>query len=305
LFGIWSVNIALTLLTLGLYYFWGKVRVRRYFWGQAELAGDRFAFHGTGRELLFGWLKAAPILALLLWGPSLLGLISENPRAGLYGAGIAILAVGMLWPVAEIGASRYRLSRTSWRAIRFSFSGSVWPYVKLWISGMALWILTLGLWAPFFDAARRRYLMTHTHFGDARFECDIHGKDLFAFYLVTWALYLPTAGASHFWYKALSERYFWSRTQLVHNEGASRATFECSLKGIDLLVLWIQTMFTLAFTLGLGWPWTRVWEARLRLQTISLAGDFRAGRIRQSASSASAAGEGAADFLGLDFGFFA
>ena len=303
LFGIWSVNVALTLLTLGLYFFWGKVRVRRYFWGQAELAGDRFTFHGTGRELLFGWFKAAPVLALLLWGPSLLNLASDDPNAGLYGAGVALGLIGVLWPLAEIGANRYRLSRTSWRAIRFSFHGAAWPYMKLWLGGMALWVLTLGLWTPFFDAARRRFLLQHTRFGDARFECDAHGRDLFPFFLVSWALLLPTLGVSHFWYKALAERYFWSRTKLLHNENTAIATFECSLKGFDLLVLWMQTMAALALTLGLGWPWTRVWEARLRLQTISLTGDFRPGRIRQSPAAAGAAGEGAADFLGLDFGF--
>jgi uncharacterized membrane protein YjgN (DUF898 family)/tetratricopeptide (TPR) repeat protein len=305
LFGIWSVNMAFTLLTLGLYFFWGKIRVRRYFWGQAELAGDRFAFHGTGRELLFGWLKAAPALALVLWGPGLLDLAWENPNAGLYGAGVAFGLLGLLWPLAEIGASRYRLSRTSWRAVRFSFRGAAWPYMKLWLGGMALWVLTLGLWAPFFDAARRRYMLAHTHFGDARFECDIHGRDLFAFHLVSWVLFLPSAGISYFWYKALAERYYWSRTKLVHNQEESRAEFECSLRGVDLLVLWIQTMATLALSLGLAWPWTRIWEARLRLQTITMTGDFRPGRIRQSATAAGAAGEGAADFLGLDFGFFA
>ena len=305
LFGIWSVNIALTLATLGLYFFWGKVRIRRYFWGQAEVAGDRFAFHGTGRELLLGWLKAAPVLALVLWGPGLLDLAWNEPNAGLYGAGVALCVLGVLWPLAEVGASRYRLSRTSWRAVRFSFKGAAWPYMKLWLGGMILWILTLGLWAPFFHTARRRYMVDNMRFGDARFECDISGKDLFSYYLVSWVLFLPTAGASYFWYKALAERYYWSRTQLIHNEEDARATFECTLKGIDLVVLWIQTMATLTLTLGLAWPWTRIWEARLRLQTLAVTGDFRPGRIRQSTDAAGAAGEGAADFLGLDFGFFA
>ncbi|MEZ5367269.1 MAG: DUF898 family protein, partial [Bryobacterales bacterium] len=168
-----------------------------------------------------------------------------------------------------------------------------------------LWIATLGLWGPFFDAARRRYMVNHMQFGDARFRCDIHGRDLFPFYFAAWVLLLPTLGASYLWYKALAERYYWSRTELVHSNAITRATFECSLKGIDLLVLWIQTWGTLVMTLGLGWPWTRIWEARLRLQTLAMTGDFRPGRIRQSTDAAGAAGEGAADFLGLDFGFFA
>ena len=168
LFGIWSVNMALTLITLGVYFFWGKVRTRRYFWSQAELAGDRFTFRGTGAELLFGWLKAAPVLALLLWGPGLLQLVWEDPNAGYWGAGIALTLVGLLWPLAEIGATRYRLSRTSWRAIRFSFRGRIWPFMKIWLTGWFLWIVSLGLWTPFYETARRRYLMEHTQFGDAK-----------------------------------------------------------------------------------------------------------------------------------------
>ena len=52
LFGIHLVNTLFTLLTLGFYYYWGKVRVRTYLFGQTEFAGDRFSYHGNARELL-------------------------------------------------------------------------------------------------------------------------------------------------------------------------------------------------------------------------------------------------------------
>src|SRR5215510_8374244 len=58
LFGIWIVNVFLTLLTLGVYYFWAKVRIREYLLSQTSFEGDRFAYHGTGTELLIGWIKA-------------------------------------------------------------------------------------------------------------------------------------------------------------------------------------------------------------------------------------------------------
>lgn len=66
LFGIHVVNVLLTLLTLGVYHFWARARVRRYLWGQTELLGDRFAYHGTGPEVARGWLRA-----LLIFGPLL------------------------------------------------------------------------------------------------------------------------------------------------------------------------------------------------------------------------------------------
>ncbi len=54
LFGIYIVNLLLTIVTLGVFYFWGKTRVRRYMYSQAAFGGDRFTYHGTGMELLIG-----------------------------------------------------------------------------------------------------------------------------------------------------------------------------------------------------------------------------------------------------------
>ena len=41
----------------------------------------------------------------------------------------------LLMPVAMVGARRYRLSRTSWRGIRFSFRGRLRDFVQLFVVG--------------------------------------------------------------------------------------------------------------------------------------------------------------------------
>ena len=51
LFKIMLINWVLTFFTIGIYYFWGKTKVRRYLWEQSSFAGDRFHYHGTGGEL--------------------------------------------------------------------------------------------------------------------------------------------------------------------------------------------------------------------------------------------------------------
>src|SRR6266571_8245107 len=71
LLGIHVVNVLLILLTLGVYYFWAKTRVRRYLFSQSRFAGDRFAYHGTGKEMLLGFLRAfvmffLPIIVLFI-----------------------------------------------------------------------------------------------------------------------------------------------------------------------------------------------------------------------------------------------
>src|SRR3970040_1427298 len=85
LFGIHIVNVLLTLITLGIYYFWGKVRVRSYLLSQSEFEGDRFSYHGTGKELLIGWLKA-----MLVFGVPV-GLLVNAPE--LLDAGVTVRIV--------------------------------------------------------------------------------------------------------------------------------------------------------------------------------------------------------------------
>lgn len=66
LFGIFLDNIVLTVLTLGIYRFWGKTRTRRDTIGHIEAFGDRFEYSGTGGELFFGFLKALLVFVPLI-----------------------------------------------------------------------------------------------------------------------------------------------------------------------------------------------------------------------------------------------
>ena len=46
-FGIWIVNILLSIITIGIYSAWAKVRNKRYFNGHTELDGHRFDYHAS------------------------------------------------------------------------------------------------------------------------------------------------------------------------------------------------------------------------------------------------------------------
>src|SRR5579859_3627656 len=125
LFGIHLVNLFLSLVTLGIYFFWGRVKLRKYLWGQIEFEGDRLSYHGTGKETLLGWLKAAVVFGIPYVA------LQNGPKWA--GAGSGVIIVGALLstflilvfiPMAVVGARRYRLSRTAWRGIRFSFRES-------------------------------------------------------------------------------------------------------------------------------------------------------------------------------------
>ena len=61
-------NLLLTLVTLGVYQFWAKTRLRRFVWGAIAIDGEPFEYTGTGRELFIGFLKAMAILFPILGG---------------------------------------------------------------------------------------------------------------------------------------------------------------------------------------------------------------------------------------------
>ncbi|MSO19219.1 MAG: DUF898 family protein [Acidobacteria bacterium] len=123
LFAIHLANIIFTICTLGIYYFWGKAKVRRYVYGQTELAGDRFDYHGTGKELMLGSFKAM----LLFGGTGLLYQLmlgaSSNPGIRILSMLLFYAMLALIIPIAIVGTKRFRLSRTSWRSISFSFRG--------------------------------------------------------------------------------------------------------------------------------------------------------------------------------------
>src|SRR5882762_5259305 len=63
-FRIWIVNLALTIVTLGVYSAWAKVRKRRYFYGHTRIDGEGFEYRANPITILKGRLIAAALFAL-------------------------------------------------------------------------------------------------------------------------------------------------------------------------------------------------------------------------------------------------
>jgi uncharacterized membrane protein YjgN (DUF898 family) len=113
-FRIWIVNLLLILVTFSLYYPWAKVRKLRYFYGNTELAGHAFDFHGDPTRMLRGYLLVGALFAAY----SMAGQFS--PTAAL----IALVIIAAIWPLLFRASLRFRLAQTSWRGLRFGFDGS-------------------------------------------------------------------------------------------------------------------------------------------------------------------------------------
>ena len=296
LFGIQAVNILLTLLTLGIYYFWGKARVRAYLLGGTELDGDRLAYHGTGKELLIGFAKGVVVffvpVVLLSIVPQLYGFpdsVTSSLSMLLYLLGL------LLVPLAMVGARRYRLSRSSWRGVRFSFRGAAREFVGIFVVGTILTSLTLGIYYPVFVTRRQAFMISHSYFGSGKFDFDGRGRELIGPFLLMALLFLPTLGLSWFWFSARRNRFFTEHTRF----GATR--FRSTVTGRRLAWLQISNVVAIVLTLGLAWPWTVVRSMRFTFRYLTL-GPLDVSDIRQDAQAASATGEGLAGLLDADFG---
>ena len=299
LFGMHLVNICLTILTLGLYSFWAKVKVRSYLYSQTQCAGDRFAYHGTPRELLNGAGRAT-----LLFGLPYLTL-SMAPR--YFGFGTATVITGQILstilfmlflPVAVTGARRYRLSRSSWRGIRFSFRGKAVEFMRLFLKGSLLTAVTLGAYYPLFEVRRQAYLIDHSYLGSERFSFNGDRYGLARSYVGS-ALLLPvTFGCSWFWYMAARQRYFWNHSTFCGGR------FVCTVQGWPLFKLKLGNGLLLLGSFGLAWPWTAVRNARFLFSNLRLNGAVAVERIAQDKLAANATGEGLSSLLdtGFDLG---
>ena len=297
LFGIHVINALLILATLGVYFFWAKVRVRNYLWSESEFEGDRFAYHGTGRELIIGFAKAVAFFFLPI---TLLNTTPELLKASPVVVVAARMAVSILAavfiPIAIVGARRYRLSRTSWRGIRFSLRASTRQFVGIWIRGWMLTSLTFGLYYPSFVTSQQRFLTSNTWFGSQRFAFDGRGRDLMGVWLGTIVLFLPTLGLSWFWFAAKRQRYYAEHTRFAG------ARFRSTVTAPKLAWLTISTWVGLLLTVGLAWPWLTVRKTRRAFAWLSLEGPLALDTITQQAQQVSATGEGLAGFFDADFG---
>ena len=298
LFGIFVINVLLTLLTLGVYYFWGKAKIRRYMHSQTELHNSRFSNHTTGGELCVGWIKAIILIATIV-------LISEIPSffwedmthewitsLAFYG-----LLLFVFLPLAIVGSLRFRLSRTSYRGIRFSFRGNGKLFFKIYYIGLLKTIFTLGLYYPYFETEIRQFLTNGVRFGTGRFEFAGTGRALFWYFVLNLLLTPFTLGLCWYWYSALKTRYYWSCTTF---EGIS---FHSTVVGSRLLFLKIENFILLAISLGLAWPWVAVRNNRFLCDYLVLSDQPDFSSIAQDFSDAGATGEGLSDYLDFEFEF--
>jgi uncharacterized membrane protein YjgN (DUF898 family) len=206
-FRIWIVNLLLTLLTVGLWSPWAKVRKRRYLYGHTWLASCNFEYHGNPVAILRGRLVAAAAIGIYWLFENLIPIT----RTWL----LLALACGAPWIIARSLA--FNAANSSYRAIRFEFDGrtrelamATWPLAAsiaalIALSGNPMDVLTrpqqyfgrIGLAYiallvsfPYVTGRVRQLLAGRSAWGNQRFETTMRIRSVYGIYLVALALCL-------------------------------------------------------------------------------------------------------------------
>lgn len=160
----------LTVLTLGMYRFWMKTRLRRWYWSAIRPGGVPLEYVGQPLEKLLGFLVAVVILAFYIGVVNLILMFVSFSLLNGAGAAYALSFIGVI-PIiffASYRARRYILARTRWRGIRFGLEPGAWGYAVRCIMHWFLSLISLGLLAPRQKFYLEKYRIDRTYFGDAQ-----------------------------------------------------------------------------------------------------------------------------------------
>ncbi|MFW8626101.1 YjgN family protein [Deinococcus sp. ME38] len=183
-FRLWIVNAALTVVTLGLYLPWARVRNRQYFYGHTWVDGHNFEYRADPRRLLRSYLLVGALFLAYV-------LTSESESLGWVSVLIALLFLGLYpWLVAQ--SMRFQAVNTVHRGLRFHFDGRVRDaYVAYGAANVAA-AVSGGLALPWAWFMQRRYQLDHLRYGSAR---GLFRGDVAPMYLIALTALGVMAGA--------------------------------------------------------------------------------------------------------------
>lgn len=178
-FRIWIVNIALTIVTLGIYSAWAKVRTVRYFRGNTFLAGHSFDYHASPLRILIGRIIAVTFLVAYGVGARI------SPFAPLVWS---ILFLFIL-PWLVVSSLRFNARNTSYRNVRFNFVGGMAHAARVFILWPFLSIFTLFLTIPLVHRTRDYYIINNHTFGGQSFATEFSGWSIYRVYIIGFVLW--------------------------------------------------------------------------------------------------------------------
>ena len=297
-FRIWVVNLALGIVTLGIYSAWAKVRSERYFYGNTRLAGEPFEYLAKPWPILKGRLIAAFVFAIYM--------IAAQLSWKLQIGAALVIALGTPWLLVRGCAFRARYS--AWRGINFRFEPNYRrAYVVYLLLGIPV-VLSLGLMYPYVKALQKRFFVEHHRFGGMPFDFRATAGQFYPPYLIAWGVTVaiifalsmllgmltvfvigssgepPTEWLMYAYLVPFYGSYFavWAflaaaLANLVYNHTElGPHGFRSTLRGSRLLSIYAGNTVAILASAGFMIPWAKVRLARYRAESLVLlsAGDL-------------------------------
>jgi len=322
-FRIWITNTFLSIITLGIYSAWAKVRRTRYFYANTHLSGASFDYHGKPTAILKGRIVALVLLVAYQ-------LASES--TSILAAVLFVLALGgMPWLIWK--SLQFRLINSSYRGIRFGFAGSLPGAYIAYLLWPALASFSGFLLAPFAHQRIKRFQHTQSRYGAAQFDFSAGVGSVYLTYLKallvllaglallgllfsgalstvtkrgvdrsTYGSLLAFVAALYAWFvvviplfSAIMQNLVWNHTSI----GPHR--FESRVSPARVLFIALTNLAAIICTLGLYTPFAKIRMLKYRIESMALLADGSLDDfVADAQAQAGALGEGVADLLDFD-----
>lgn len=293
-FKIWIVNLLLTVVTLGIYSAWAKVRRMHYFYRNTRLDGANFEYHGMPLAILKGRL----IATVLFVGYSVAG--NLNPLLGI--VFFVLLAIVMPWLIVR--SLRFQLHYSSYRGLRFAFDGDDRGAYRVFLLYPFLAAMTLYLLAPYAHQQIKQYQHRSSRFGATYFSFTAGAGGFYAIYLkllgmilgltivIGIALYAhsPLLYGLPFLYLVIMAYPAVMLPNLIWNAtGIGRHRFFSTQQVLPYWWIAFTNLLAIVCTLGLFVPFATVRMLRYKLEHMGLhaqgdLAEFVAGQTQESSA---------------------
>jgi len=290
-FGIWSVNILLSILTIGIYSAWAKVRTYRYFYSNTKIDGHSFDYLATPIQILKGRILAVVVFIIY----SLV--VQFLPILGL------LFALGLLFSMPWIinQGLRFNMRMTRHRNVRFAFSGNYGDALINFVLLPIASVFTLYLLLPYALKRIDQYLHENISYGNKPINVNLEGATYYMAALITigvaigglviFGIFAGSVGAAMSLtsfdvdnfnistlifpllivalYMAFLTILRGVYVSIIRNhifnssEFADVASFKSDLKPADYALVLFTNALAIIFTLGLAYPWAKIRIARL------------------------------------------
>ena len=268
-FGIAIKNFFLTIITLGVYWFWAKVEITKFLYNNTKFQESSFDYHATGLEKFIGFLKGIGILlvygifiGIVTW--ILTKAVGESTATTIVTL-LSYLIIFSVLPIIIIGALRFRLSRTSFHGIRFQFLGEPKEFTILFLKSVGLTIVTFGFYYPWAIVAISTYIARNCLYGNHAFDLRVKAEELFFTFIKGFLLSLVTCGIYSFWFRADLHNFFWNNYYFQNGKTIS------DLKGDTLFITFLKSVGLMAITCGIGFAWVIIMNQKVIIESLSFS----------------------------------